>query len=241
MYSLVSYSSFAQRNPFTQDFVPLTPKPRKSMNAHEHRFHPGVAQSALPPSQSEPNLRDSSPIRNSHAVYYTPPNLPQTPPPFIAERSRSTYGSPRGRSKNREPAEEVDLGQFSSRTGSPVKQVKRSRSPVKRLLGLGKSTPTKEPQTGVAAEPQTPTAASSTKKSSLKQWSDKFRHGFLVSMDYNNTAQLTSRRVSIKRSSSGRQTSNNTWKILLSLNRHRLFPFHWIRPTKQDYKPMSNS
>lgn len=119
-------------------------------------------------------------MRTPHAAYYSPPNLPQTPPPSSPERSRSIHGSPRGRSKTRGRADEKDSNTKPSGNTSTTKQVKRSRSPVKRILGLGKDTPTREPKTPIAAEPRTPTAASSTKKSSLKQWSDKIRHGFLV-------------------------------------------------------------
>ena len=77
------------------------------------------------------------------------------------------------------PAEYGGSNTLHCQIASSSKQVKRSRSPVKRLLGIGKNTPENGPKTPVPADPKTPTAASSTKKSSLKQWSDKIRHGFL--------------------------------------------------------------
>jgi hypothetical protein len=56
---------------------------------------------------------------------------------------------------------------------------KRSRSPVKRLLGMGKSSSLKD----IAGEPQAQAREEETDKSKrtgLKVWGDKFKHGFLV-------------------------------------------------------------
>ena len=183
----MSFSSLAHRNPFTEDLVPLTPRPRKSIDGRRQQDTSSYHSYGLPPSQSEPNLRPLSPIKPSTAAYYTPPNLPQTPPPSSPERSRSRQDSSRGRSKTRQTAEQEEDVYFRLESISPRKHVKRSRSPVKRLLGIGKtppplepsSSPRQEPKTPTAHEPKTPTAATS-KKSSLKHWGDKFRHGFLA-------------------------------------------------------------
>jgi hypothetical protein len=165
---------------------PFRAKPRKSLDAQRYGHKSSQPQLGLPPSQSEPTLHSLSPEKAAHAAYYSPPGLPQTPPPSSPAKSRSRQESSRGRSRSRELNGEIgdDVGDIS-----PSKRSKRSRSPVKRLLGIGKSARSQESRASVMQEPntpcregqKTPTAASSTKKSSLKQWSDKFRHGFLVS------------------------------------------------------------
>jgi hypothetical protein len=56
---------------------------------------------------------------------------------------------------------------------------KRSRSPVKRLLAIGKSSSLKD----IAGEPQAQAReeqADKSKRTGLKFWGDKFKHGFMV-------------------------------------------------------------
>jgi hypothetical protein len=189
----VSFTSVAQRNPFTDDFGPMTPKPIPSYNVRDHGLGlnlPKIRTTAkgLPPSQSEPDLRPLSSTTLQYAAYYSPPNLPQTPPPSSPDKPTRYQYQRRGRSVSRDaPRTNHGLNQEGGNLESS-KYPKRSRSPVKRLLALAKNTPTKEPKTPSTVktpapyEAKTPTVPSSTKKHSLKQWSDKIRHGFLVSI-----------------------------------------------------------
>jgi hypothetical protein len=171
----------------------LTPKPIPS---HDDRGHglglavprARISTKGLPPSQSEPDLRPLSSTALQYAAYYSPPNLPQTPPPSSPDKPAKDQYPRRGRSLSRDaPRPTHSLGKHGGNMESNARP-KRSRSPVKRLLALAKNTPTKEPKTpstmmtSVPYEAKTPTVSSSTKKHSLKQWSDKIRHGFLVSI-----------------------------------------------------------
>jgi hypothetical protein len=80
----------------------------------------------------------------------------------------------RGRTESR-PQTPFDRPQLS-RSNSPTKGKKRSRSPMKRLLGLGKTSPDKN--TPQQSTPKERTPASATKRS-LKEWGSMLKHGFL--------------------------------------------------------------
>lgn len=109
---------------------------------------------------------------------------------------RSTAQSPSSSSGG---ASQEPRGRLVHRPSSPIKSLqdvhendvldvqkivrKRSRSPVKRLLGLGKSTSLKD----IASEPQVSAREEQpdkSKRAGLKIWSSKFKHGFLVCLRY---------------------------------------------------------
>lgn len=77
-------------------------------------------------------------------------------------------------------------GQYPEGSRSPSKPSKRSRSPVKRLLGIGKSTPAKDQPNNRAREP---TPGSSAKRS-LKDWGSRLKNGF-VTFDANEVDHET--------------------------------------------------
>jgi hypothetical protein len=137
----------------------------------------------MPQSRSEPTLHSMDGQQETKAAEYRVPIhlLPRSP-----TRSRSNPSS---------EAASMSRGRAVYRPNSPVKKLqdvnenevlevqktprKRSRSPVKRLLGMGKSSSLKN----IAGEPQAQARevqADRSKRTGLKVWGDKFKHGFLV-------------------------------------------------------------
>lgn len=162
--------------------MPLTPVTRSNSQVEAH----SRGQKRLPSSSSEPNLQSYSPTYATYGSYagHDFESLPQTPPPSSPENASNTTS--RGRSRRND-----DIKHGAVVVVDTVKRT-RSRSPVKRLLGIGKGTPTKgKPQP--PEETKTPTKqakhetspsktstpASGKNRTGLKQWGDRLRHGFL--------------------------------------------------------------
>ena len=178
-YSPMSFTTISRRNPFTDDPSTLTPAPNTSTTPHLQYFSGQRFSSGLPASQSEPNLacRNSSPpppvplFYNAQGMHQSPPS--SSPEPPAGKKSRE-----RGRSRARNDSDEIiETKQEGMQT--PKRTPKRPQSPVKRMLGLGKGTPKSGPQTPSPSPEKAKTPNSSSKRS-FKQWTDKFRHGFLT-------------------------------------------------------------
>jgi hypothetical protein len=139
--------------------------------------------SGMPQSRSEPTLHSMDGQQETKPAEYRNPIhlLPRSP-----TRSRSNPSSEAAR---------LSRGRAVNRPNSPVKKLQdvnenevlevqkppreRSRSPVKRLFGMGKSSSLKD----IAGEPQARARggrADKSKRTGLKVWGDKFKHGFLV-------------------------------------------------------------
>lgn len=80
----------------------------------------------------------------------------------------------RGRSRNLTPTAEESQRESNNAVIPEVEQYLRSRSPVKRLLGLGKSQSSRD----IIQEKEV--KDDHEKKAGLRGWGDIFRHGFMV-------------------------------------------------------------
>jgi hypothetical protein len=140
-------------------------------------------------SHSEPTLHglDGQQETNS-ANYHIPIHLSQRSPTKNQTNSSGEASSgSRGRPIHRPSSPVRALQDVNENEVLEVQKVsrKRSRSPVKRLLGLGKSSSLKD----IAGEPQPQVRedqADKTKRTGLKGWGDKFKHGFLVGYHLEN-------------------------------------------------------
>lgn len=133
---------------------------------------------SLPSSRSEPSFYDRSPSQLPLPGHYDVGASGHSSSSSPSKPS-SDFEEARGRSRSRTqtPTTNVISSQQGSR--SPSKSNKRSRSPVKRLLGLAKTTPKAEHTTTTANAFREPTPASSTKRS-LKEWGYKIKNGFIA-------------------------------------------------------------
>jgi hypothetical protein len=104
---------------------------------------------------------------SSYTTQYA--RTPSTSP----QKSTAAQEELRGRSRDRSQNQYTEAKIFEG-SRSPVKPVKRSRSPVKRLLGIGKTTPSKEPYQGHGSDQ----APNSSAKRSLKEWTSRLKNGF---------------------------------------------------------------
>ena len=137
----------------------------------------------VPQSRSEPTLHGLDGQQETKpAECQIPTRL--SPQSLTRSQSNSSHG-----------AVSVSRGRAVHRPSSPVKKLQdvnedevlevqkgsrtRSRSPVKRLLGLGKSTSLKDIAGEVQAQARE-NQADTGKRIGLKGWGDKFKHGFLV-------------------------------------------------------------
>jgi hypothetical protein len=137
----------------------------------------------LPQSHSEPTLHGLDGKQDAKtAKYHIPIHISQRPPAQSPSTSSGEAASgSRGRSVHRPGSPIKPLQNVNENEVLEVQKPsrKRSRSPVKRLLGLGKSTSLKD----IGGEPQAQTREEQpdkSKRTGLKVWGDKFRHGFLV-------------------------------------------------------------
>ena len=139
----------------------------------------------MPQSRSEPTLygldgqQETKPAERDLPTH----SSPTSPTRSQSSASRGAASGSRGRPVNRSKSPTKILQDVIENEVLDVQKVsrKRSRSPVKRLLGLGKSTSLKD----IAGEPQVQAReehADKAKRSGLQIWGDKFRHGFLVSL-----------------------------------------------------------
>jgi hypothetical protein len=138
---------------------------------------------SMPQSYSEPTLHGLDGQEGAKSGnYHVPIQLSQR---STAQSPSSSSGAasqgPRGRSVRRPSSPLKSLQDVNENDVLDVQEIsrKRSRSPVKRILGLVKSTSLKD----VASEPHAPAIgepADKSKRTGLKAWGGKFKHGFLV-------------------------------------------------------------
>lgn len=155
-----------------EEFIPPMPVPTisqlKSLDPMKVSRGYGITQ-----SRSEGQICPPKPLQIHHHVSQ-----------YQVEQTDGTddNGSmqPRGRVPSRDiPRTKDNSPGAKANDAVRIESRKRSRSPVKRLLGLGKSQSMKEiPQEKEAQEPKD----DYDKKAGLKMWGDRLRHGFLVSI-----------------------------------------------------------
>ena len=181
---VMSFSSIARDNPFEDEQsepVPSIPPPLSIRNNKDPSKL--VDNRSMPQSRSESTLK---PLSRSTRVQAAPLNAPFTSP---------TVSPTEDPEKADYRAIGIARGRPIGRCGSPVKALqnvdenekgqvqglsrKRSRSPVKRFFGLGKSTSLRD----IAGEPQVQARddpKDESKKVGLRLWGDRLKHGFLV-------------------------------------------------------------
>jgi hypothetical protein len=169
----MTFSSFNNANPFMDQydvFIPPMPAPATA----ELRSPDPVKVSkshGIPQSRSEGQICSPKPLQ-----------FKSNKSPYHLGQSDGTndHGNPlpRGRVPSRDTSQITGSvpGGNEKAAVNRTEFRKRSRSPVKRFLGLGKSQSMKEiPQ-------EKDTNDESDKKAGLKLWGDRLRHGFLVSI-----------------------------------------------------------
>lgn len=144
--------------------------------AKTHHHGRGIAQ-----SHSEPTLYGLDGQHEPHTTQHPPTPSPGPPSGEVASSSR-------GRTVHRPSSPIKTLQDVNENEVLDVHKTsrKRSRSPVKRLLGLGKSTSLKD----IAGEPQAQgneEHLDKGKRTGLKVWSDRLKHGFLVCCNIGHT------------------------------------------------------
>ena len=187
---------FAEPSPVTPGF-PMPLFVQKNANA---MISPEAPQKPLSPSLI-PNIQTLSPGQVEPQQRYRSPTLPRAD---VEEHEHSFEASPwtqqhayqspvpRGSDVTEEVRFEVGdtaRGRTPHRPASPshtshlqstdaAKPQKRSRSPVKKFLGFGKSTSLKD----IPNEPRSKSNSASPEKNRtpLKTWGNRIRHGFLV-------------------------------------------------------------
>jgi hypothetical protein len=137
----------------------------------------------MPQSHSEPALHGLDGQQDAKTVkYHIPVHISQrSPAQSPSNSSGETAGGSRGRSVHRPSSPIKPLQDVNENEVLEIRKTsrKRSRSPVKRIFGLGKSTSLKD----IAGEPQAEAREEQpdkSKRTGLKVWGDKFKHGFLV-------------------------------------------------------------
>jgi hypothetical protein len=139
--------------------------------------------SGMPQSRSEPTLhgmdgqQETKPAECRIPIHLSP----RSPTRSRSNPSSEAASTSRGRAVNRPNSPMKKLQDVNENEALEVQKAprKRSRSPVKRLLGMGKSSSLKD----IAGEPQAQAReeqANKSKRTGLKVWGDKFKHGFLV-------------------------------------------------------------
>jgi len=134
-------------------------------------------------SHSEPALHGLDGQYDASTVkYHIPIHISRRSPAQSPSNSSSEPGGTlRGRSVQKPSSPIKPLQDVNEDEVLEVQKAsrKRSRSPVKRMFGLGKSTSLKD----IAGEPQAEAREEQldkSKRTGLKIWGDKFRHGFMV-------------------------------------------------------------
>ena len=167
----MTFSSFNNANPFMdqyEHFIPPIPMPptnelRTPDPMKISRYH------GIPQSRSEGQICPPKPLQ-IHGKK-SPHHLAQS-----EGHNEHTNTPPRGRVLSRDIPQVAETVQDGHEKGlvNRNESRKRSRSPVKRFLGLGKSQSMKDiPQEKGSND-------ESDKKAGLKLWGDRLRHGFLV-------------------------------------------------------------
>jgi hypothetical protein len=167
----MTFSSFNNANPFMEQYdefippmpVPAIPEARWPDPVKAHRGQ------GIPQSRSDGQIYSPKPLqlRGKQSQYQLVQSDGTTEHPGTHTRGRVPSRDFTQEIVTRPTADERVVGQ-------PTESRKRSRSPVKRFLGLGKSQSLKEiPQEKESVE-------ENEKKVGLKLWGDRLRHGFLV-------------------------------------------------------------
>jgi hypothetical protein len=168
----MTFNSFNNANPFVDQYnefippmpVPAIPKLKSPDPVKVSRGH------GIPQSRSEGQIYSPKPLQPRYNASRCQ-----------LEQSDGTNDHGTTQLRGRVPSRDIpqSSGTLPSATEKPVfhrtESRKRSRSPVKRFLGLGKSQSMKEiPQEKESNE-------ENDKKVGLKLWGDRLRHGFMVS------------------------------------------------------------
>ena len=190
---------------------------------------------SMPQSRSEPTLYglDGRQEINPAKHHLPTHSSPTSPTRSQSSASSGAAGGSRGRPVNRSNSPIKMLQDVNENEVLDVQKVsrKRSRSPIKRLLGLGKSTSLKD----IADEPQAQAReehADKAKRTGLQIWGDKFRYGFLVSLC--NAAKKMCSELYYNRLPNQRQRSRPVRKTFRTLCHHanQNLPSPSLRPTK---------
>lgn len=157
----------AQANPFV-DNEALRPHPKAPSFPADNTYD-------IPESRGGEKVLQPEELSNTHCPKSAQLSQSQTTcrqaEPSQITRSQSNRGRNAKASNPSTPDRRNDV--------PPKSPIKRSRSPMKRLLGLVKSSSvTKLEEKEMPTRPITP--GSSSKKDSLKKWGDRIRYGFLV-------------------------------------------------------------
>ena len=178
-----SFTSITNGNPYiSEPQGPVCMPPPLSLrgNGDPEKVDRG---SGMPQSRSEPTLHSMDGQQKTKPAEYRIPIhlLPRSPTRSRSNPSSEAASMSRGRAVNRPNSPVKKLQDVNENEVLEVQKTprKRSRSPVKRLLGMGKSSSLKD----IAGEPQAQAReeqADKSKRPGLKVWGDKFKHGFLV-------------------------------------------------------------
>lgn len=173
----MTFSSFNNSNPFMDrydEFIPPVPAP-----AIPEFGLPDPVKTprsfGIPQSRSEGQIYSPKPFQvHDNASSY---NFSQSDGPIDHDMARA-----RGRTVSRDIPPMPEIPSRVDEKAAPRRNEsrKRSRSPVKRFLRIGKSQSMKEIPNEKESKDE------SDKKAGLKLWSDRLRHGFLVSTSINH-------------------------------------------------------
>lgn len=169
----MTFSSFNNANPFMDQYeefippipMPLTPELSSPDPMKVPRYH------GIPQSRSEGQIYSPKPLQIKASKSRRHLAQSDGPDEHAASQSRGRVPSrdiPQAEGTVQDGHEKAIVSRNESR--------KRSRSPVKRFLGLGKSQSMKE----IPQEKESNNEID--KKAGLKMWGDRLRHGFLVSI-----------------------------------------------------------
>lgn len=178
-----SFTSITNGNPYRnepQDPVCMPPPSSLRGIGDPEKVDRG---SGVPQSRSEPTLHSMDGQQEAKPAAYRNPIhlLPRSPTRSRSNPSSEAAGMSRGRAVNRPNSPVKKLQDVNENEVLEVQKAPRNRShsPVKRLFGMGKSSSLKD----IAGEPQAQAReeqADKIKRTGLKVWGDKFKHGFPV-------------------------------------------------------------
>ena len=184
----MSFTSIMQKNPFTDYPVPLTPSrgPPSAWRIPGEYLN-GQTVPPLPSSRSAPDFTAMTPQHSPKPDGLLPSHLNKTalrPDPLKLHNSKDV-GS-RGRVAHQfstPPRGSATGDNKAGKETAPAQEgsARRSRSPVKRLFGFGKSSSPKNMNQESQLEAKHVTPESNKKAGSLRTWGHRLRHGFLVS------------------------------------------------------------
>jgi hypothetical protein len=169
MRSPITFSSFNNANPFRdqyEEFIP--PLPATAIPEVSSRDPVKVPRRhGIPQSRSEGQIYSPKALQVQHD------QLRHQVPQSDGTNERATTHS-RGRLPSGDMPQAAETpASVDQKAVCRTESRKRSRSPVKRFLGLGKSQSLKD-------IPQEKETRDEDDKTGLKLWGDRLRHGFLV-------------------------------------------------------------